>query len=182
MLDLSRAIDGLPEEATEARERLLDSRALTSQTLAELRKLIYDLRPEVLDQLGLAPALRSYVKGRLEANDIKVRFSFSGLEDRLPSRMEITVFRIVQEATTNVVRHSGSSNVNIKVAATNLEVTATIEDDGAGFDVEAAFQAPDSWGLRGIRERVGVVGGKLKIKSEPGKGTKIRFQIPLKDE
>ncbi len=179
MLDLARAIDELPSEAAEAKQRLLQSRSLAAQTLAELRKLIYDLRPEVLDQLGLAPALRSYVKSRLEAKDIKVRFSFSGLEDRLPSRMEITLFRIIQEATTNIVRHSGASMVNIKVAATDSRVTATIEDDGEGFDVEAALQASESWGLRGIRERVGVVGGQLTIESEPGQGTRIRFQIPL---
>ncbi len=179
MLDLARAIDELPSEAAGAKQRLLQSRSLAAQTLAEIRKLIYDLRPEVLDQLGLAPALRSYVKSRLEAKKIKVRFSFSGLEDRLPSRMEITLFRIIQEATTNIVRHSGASRVNIKVAATDSRVTATIEDDGEGFDVEAALQASESWGLRGIRERVSVVGGQLTIESEPGQGTRIQFQIPL---
>ncbi|MEE8412973.1 MAG: histidine kinase [Dehalococcoidales bacterium] len=179
MMDLARAIDSLPSEAADAKQGLLHSRSLAAQTLTELRKLIYDLRPEVLDQLGLAPALRSYVKSRLEATDIEVRFSFSGLEDRLPSRMELTLFRIIQEATTNVVRHSGASMVNIKVSATNSRVTATIEDDGSGFDVEAALQAPESWGLRGIRERVGAVGGQLSIKSKPGQGTRIRFQIPL---
>ncbi len=182
MLDLARAIDELPSEAVEAKQRLLQSRSLAAQTLAELRKLIYDLRPEVLDQLGLAPALRSYVKSRLEAKDIKVRFSFSGLEDRLPSRMEINLFRIIQEATTNIIRHSGASLVNIKVAVTDSRVTATIEDDGTGFGVEAALQSPESWGLRGIRERVGVVGGQLTIESEPGQGTSIRFQIPLEGE
>lgn len=179
MMDLARAIDELPSEAVEAKKRLLQSRSLAAQTLTELRKLIYDLRPEVLDQLGLAPALRSYVKSRLETQHIKVQFSFSGLEDRLPSRMELTLFRIIQEATTNIVRHSGASMVNIRVAVTDSRVTATIEDDGNGFDVEAALQASDSWGLRGIQERISVVEGELHIESEPGKGTRIRFQIPL---
>ena len=179
MLDLARAIDSLPSEAKEARQKLVQSRALAAQTLAELRKLIYDLRPEVLDQLGLAPAIRSYVKSRLEAKDIKVKLSFSGLEDRLPSQMETTIFRIIQEATTNVVRHSGASTVTINVAVTKSMVNATIEDNGRGFDVESALRAPDSWGLRGIRERVGLVGGQLNIESEPGQGTRIRFQIPF---
>ena len=181
MLDLARAIDALPIEATEARQKLLQSRALAAQTLGELRKLIYDLRPEVLDQLGLAPALRSYVKSRLDAKNIKARLSFSGLEDRLPPSMETTIFRIIQEATTNVVRHSGASTVNIKVTVTKTIVNASIEDNGKGFDVETALHAPGSWGLRGIRERVGVVGGQLSITSEPTKGTSIRFQIPLED-
>lgn len=179
MMDLARAIDGLPDEAAEAKQKLTQSRALAAQTLAELRKLIYDLRPEVLDQLGLAPALRSYVKSRLEAQDIKARLSFSGLENRLPSRMEITLFRIIQEATTNVVRHSGASMVSIKVSATDSRVEAVIQDNGQGFDVAAALQASESWGLRGIRERVNVVGGQLSIESTPGKGTRIRFQVPL---
>lgn len=179
MLDLARAIDGLPAEATDAKQKLLQSRALAAQTLGELRKLIYDLRPEVLDQLGLAPALRSYVKSRLEAKNIKVRLSLSGLENRLPPAMETTIFRIIQEATTNVVRHSGASSVSIKVAATKSAVNASIEDNGKGFDVEAAFKASESWGLRGIRERIGLVGGQVTITSEPGQGTQIRFQIPL---
>ena len=179
MMDLARAIDGLPSEAVEAKQVMLQSRALAAQTLAELRKLIYDLRPEVLDQLGLAPALRSYVKSRLEAQDIKVRLRLSGLEDRLPSRLEITLFRIIQESITNVVRHSGASVVNIQVAVTDSLVTATIEDDGQGFDVETALQASESWGLRGIRERVSLVNGQLSIESKPGQGTRIRFQIPL---
>ena len=182
MLDLARAIDELPKEAAEAKQTLLHSRSLAAQTLAELRKLIDDLRPEVLDQLGLAPALRSYVKSHLEAKDIKVQLSLSGLKDRLPSRMEITLFRIIQEAITNVVRHSGASMVNIQVAVTNSLVTATIEDNGRGFDVEAALQASESWGLHGIRERVSVVGGQLSIESEPGQGTRIRFQIHLEGD
>ena len=179
MLDLARAIDALPKEATEARQKLLQSRNLAAQTLGELRKLIYDLRPEVLDQLGLAPALRSYVKSRLDAKNIKTRLSFSGVGNRLPPSMETTIFRIIQEATTNVVRHSGASTVNIKVAVTKSMADASIEDNGKGFDVETALRAPESWGLRGIRERVGVVGGQLSITSQPGKGTRIRFQIPL---
>ena len=179
MLDLARAIDALPAGATEARQKLTQSRALAAQTLAELRKMIYDLRPEVLDQLGLAPALRSYVKSRLEDKNIKVRLSLSGLENRLPTRLETTIFRIIQEATTNVVRHSGASNVSIKVAVTKTAVDASIDDNGKGFDTEATFKAPGSWGLRGIRERVSAVGGQLDITSQPGQGTHIKLGIPL---
>ncbi|MEE9399596.1 MAG: histidine kinase [Dehalococcoidales bacterium] len=179
MMDLARAIDGLPGEATEAKQRLLQSRSLAVQTLAELRKLIYDLRPEVLDHLGLVPALRSYIKSRLEDKNIKVRLSVSGLKGRLPSRIEVTLFRIIQETTTNVIRHSSASTVNIQVAIINSLVTVTIEDDGKGFDVEAVLQASESWGLRGIRERIAVVGGQLNIESESGQGTRIQFKIPL---
>jgi PAS domain S-box-containing protein len=178
MMDLSRAMDTLPEDAVEAREKLSQARALAAQTLAELRKLIYDLRPEILDQLGLVPALRSYVKSRLEAENIQARLSFVGLKERLSPQVEITLFRVIQEAVTNIVRHSGASTVNIEVTVSDSMLTATVEDNGKGFDVEAAFQAPESWGLRGMRERIAVVGGELSIKSEAGQGTRIQFHIP----
>jgi len=179
MMDLARTIDALPADAAEAKERLSQSRSLVAETLADLRKLIYDLRPEVLDQLGLVPALRSYVKSRLKAENIQTRLSFIGLEGRLSPQVEIALFRVIQEAITNIVRHSGASGVNIQVVVRNSMLTATVEDNGMGFDVEAALQAPESWGLRGIQERVAVVGGELSIESGAGQGTRIQFQIPL---
>lgn len=179
MMDLARAIDALPKEAVEAKEKLSQSRSLAAQTLEDLRKLIYDLRPEVLDQLGLVPALRSYVKSRLEAENIKTKLHFAGLGDRLSPQIETTLFRIVQEAITNIIRHSGASNVSIEVKRTDSQVSATIVDNGKGFDVEAALKATESWGLRGIRERVAVVGGELSVESGDGQGTRIMFQIPL---
>ncbi len=179
MMDLSRAMNALPAEATEARERVSQSRAMAAHTLAELRKLINDLRPEVLDQLGLVPALRSYAKSRLDSENIKARLRFEGLEGRLNPQIETTLFRVIQEASTNIVRHSKATTVDIEIARSDSMVTTTIVDNGEGFDVEAAFNAPMSWGLRGIRERVAVVGGKLSIESAEGKGTRIEFTIPL---
>ena len=179
MTDLARAVDTLPDSAVEAREKLSRSRSLAAQTLAELRKLIYDLRPEVLDQLGLVPALRSYVRSRLESENIEVRLNFSGMNEPVSPQVEITLFRVIQEAITNIVRHAGASRVNIQLSARDAVVTAIIEDNGRGFDVEAAFQSPESWGLRGIRERAAVVGGRLNMESKVGKGTRIKLQIPL---
>jgi signal transduction histidine kinase len=145
--------------------------------------MIYDLRPEVLDQLGLVPAMRSYVRSRLEAENVKTQLRFVGLDqERLSPEVEITLFRIVQEAVTNIIRHSGASEVDIEVVRKGSIVTATVSDDGKGFDAEAALQAPESWGLRGIRERVAVVGGELSIESGPGRGTRIRISIPVPDE
>ncbi len=180
MMELGRANDALPAAASEARERLSQSRALAARTLRGLRELINDLRPEVLDQLGLVPALRSYVKNRVEPENIKVRLSFAGLEDRVPPRIETTLYRVIREALANL-RHSEASMVDIRVAATDSMVTATITDDGKGFDVEAALQSTESWGLRGIRERVAMVGGDLSIESQVGEGTRISLWIPLED-
>jgi signal transduction histidine kinase len=179
MMNLARTIDTLPKDATAAKERLSQSRSLAEGTLGELRKLIYELRPELLDQLGMVPALRSYVKTRLEAANIKVQLQFLGLQERLPSQVEITLFRVIQEAVTNIVRHSGASMVAIQVTASDSAVTATVEDDGRGFDAEAVLKAPESWGLRGIRERVAVIGGELSIESAPRQGTCLRVHIPL---
>ena len=181
MLDLARAIDGLPPGEVEARERLSQSRAIAAQTLTELRKVIYDLRPEVLDQLGLIPAIRSYAKSHLEARSIRVQLIFRGVKGRLPSRTETTLFRVIQEAITNVIRHAQATSVTVRIALTDSLVTASVEDDGKGFEVDAAFAMPESWGLRGIRERATAVGGKLSIDSRPGHGTTVRFEIPLED-
>lgn len=179
MMNLARAADALPNNPAEAKKRLSQSRSLAERTLVELRKLIYDLRPEVLDQLGLVPALRSYAKSRLEAENIKVRLRFVGVKDRMDPQVEITLFRVIQEAITNIVRHADASTVNIQVVAKNSVITAVVEDNGKGFDVEAAFQIPESWGLRGIRERIATVGGKLKIESTVGQGTRLEVQMPM---
>jgi signal transduction histidine kinase len=179
MTNLGRAIDELPGDRAEAKETLSQLRSLAERALEDLRKLIYDLRPEVLDRLGLVPALRSYAKSYLENQNIKVRFHFLGLKHRIPPQVEVTLFRVIQETITNIVRHSGASMVDIQVVATNSAVTATIHDNGKGFDVETALQSPQSWGLRGIQERVAIVGGELRIESTAEQGTRIQVQIPL---
>jgi signal transduction histidine kinase len=181
MLDLAMAVDGLPPDATAARERLSQSRDLAAETLGELRKLIYDLRPEVLDQLGLIPALRSYAKSHLEARNIRTQLSFHGLKGRLPQATETTLFRVLQEAITNVIRHAGATAVAVQIVVKGSVLVASVEDNGKGFDVDTALRLPESWGLRGIRERAIAVGGKLSIESAPGTGTRVIFEIPLED-
>ena len=182
MMNLARTRDALPGDATEVRDRLSQSRSLAEQALAEIRRLIYELRPEVLDQLGLVPALRSYVKSRLEAASMSVRLRFRGLDDQLSPQVEITLFRVIQEAITNILRHSGASTVNIEMAGEKSEIIVTIEDDGRGFDVEAVFEDSESWGLRGMRERVASLGGELSIQSEVGHGTRLQVRISVGKE
>ena len=181
MLDLARAIDGLPSDEHEARARLSQSRSTAAQTLSELRKVIYDLRPEVLDQLGLIPAIRSYAKSHLEARSIRVQLVFRGVKGRLSPQTETTLFRVIQEAITNVIRHAQATAVTMQISVKDSVIIASVEDDGKGFDVDTAFGMPESWGLRGIRERAIAVGGKLSIDSKPGRGTIVRFEIPLED-
>ncbi|MDP2919198.1 MAG: histidine kinase [Dehalococcoidia bacterium] len=179
MMELSRTVESLPAEATVAREKLEKSRVIAAQSLAELRRMIYDLRPEVLDQLGLVPALRSYIRNRLEEQNIQVNLSIQGLKDRLPSQMEITLFRVVQEAVTNILRYAKATVVDIDLTATESAVTVTVKDNGQGFDVDKTLRSTESWGLRGIRERASVINGELTIESKAGQGTRLQLRIPL---
>jgi signal transduction histidine kinase len=179
MLTLSQTNDVLPANSAKAKQQLMNSRFIAEQTLGELRKLIYELRPDVLDQLGLIPALRSYIKSRLEPEKIKARLSVIGLEERLPAKLEITLFRIIQEAITNIIRHSDASRVNFTLSQKNSSITVKIEDNGKGFDVQSALRSNDSWGLRGIRERVSTIGGELNIKSKAGQGTRLLVKVSV---
>lgn len=178
MLELARLRDALSPEDTEAKERVTAARALAARTLRGLRQLINGLRPEVLDELGLEPAVRSYVRSRLEANGVSVKLHFSGMDERVPTEVETTAFRVIQEAVANT-RHGGAKSVDIQLQAADGRFTVTIADDGTGFDVATAFEAPGSWGLRGMRERVSIIGGGFSIESETGKGTRLEFWIPL---
>lgn len=164
-------------------ERLQDTILLTDQTLEQVRKLSLDLRPIMLDELGLVPALRSYVKRYAQRVNLEVQFEASGLKHRLPSDIEIALFRIVQEALTNVARHAQANLVKLKLRGQRKVIVTTIEDDGRGFDIarvvghrRAALGA--GTGLLGIRERVALLGGSFDIQSVPGQGTYLAIKIP----
>ena len=180
MMDLAQTRDLLPNESTEARKRVSHSRSVAEQTLTDLRKLIYELRPEVLDQLGLVAALRSYIKSRLQTEDIEVHLDLNEMQGKLTPEIEIVLFRVVQEAINNIIRHSRATAVEIKIVVEDSMIIATVKDNGIGFNVEAKLANIESFGLLGIRERVVFVGGGLSIESEVGRGTCIRVRIPLK--
>ena len=180
MMDLARTMETLPEDESQIREKLSHLRALSAKTLQDVRKLINDLRPDVLDQLGLVPALRSYIKSHLEENDFNVEFRFTGLNDRLPPQIEVIIFRVIQESITNIIRHSGADTVNIEAIVKDSVISGAITDNGQGFNVEKALSAQKSWGLHGMRERIAIAGGQLNIESTPGKGTTVKFSIPLR--
>jgi signal transduction histidine kinase len=180
MMDLARTMETLPGDESPIKEKLSHLRSLSAEALQDVRKLINDLRPDVLDQLGLVPALRSYIKSHLEENNFKVKFRFTGLNDRLPPQIEVIIFRVIQESITNIIRHSGADTVNIQAIAKDSVISGTITDNGRGFNIEKALSAQKSWGLHGMRERVAIAGGQLDIESTPGKGTTVKFNIPLR--
>lgn len=179
MMEVARTQEQLPEEMKEARKGMSNARSIIGETLGNLRKLISDLRPEVLDDLGLVPALRSYVKNRLNPIGIKTTFEYQGSKTRLPSQVEVLLFRVVQEAITNIVRHAQADTVDVSLEVTPSLVMAIVKDNGKGFDAKQAFYEAEAWGLRGMHERVSLLGGQLTIESTPGKGTQVYVEIPL---
>ncbi len=181
LLSLELLEDELPEALTSVRQRLERSRTLAASTLSELRALIAGLRPALLDDLGLAPALRAYAAQRLEEQGTVVDVSVS-LPHRLPPTVEIALFRIVQEALNNVAKHAQARHVAVQLTETDGGVMATIVDDGLGFDtdrVRADARHGEHVGLLGMRERAELLGGQLTISASAGKGTTVRVTVPL---
>jgi two-component system sensor histidine kinase UhpB len=168
--------------SAEARERIADTRNLAHQTLRAIRNLSIDLRPSALDDLGLLPALRWYIKEYQQKCSIEVDFSATGFKGRLPAEMETVLYRIVQEALTNTARHANATRVRIALREEEGAVYATISDNGRGFDVEALMRTPGQergLGLAGMQERAVLLDGTLEIKSRPGEGTTIEVRLPL---
>lgn len=168
----------------EARDRIVETRRLAHQTLRAIRNLSIDLRPSALDDLGLLPALRWYVKEYQQKTSIEVEFHTSGFKDkeRLPPEMETALYRVVQEALTNVAKHAHAHKVTVTLREETDAVYATITDDGRGFDVEELQRTTDQdrgLGLVGMQERALLLDGTLTIDSGHGHGTTIQARIPL---
>ncbi|HHH41092.1 MAG TPA: sensor histidine kinase, partial [Chloroflexi bacterium] len=162
------------------REKLTNVRRIATQALRDLRSLIFDLRPEALDDLGLVMALRSQAKKCLEPAGVRVRLRSIGLEDRLPAEVEIAVFRVVQEAITNIARHAQATEANISLTRKGDKLIVRVEDDGVGFDPASVMRDEQKgWGLRGMEERITLLGGRFYIGSKPGQGTLVLAEVPL---
>ena len=169
-------------ETQEARERIADTRALAHSTLRAIRNLSIDLRPSALDDLGLLPALRWYVKEYQKKCSIDVEFHATGFKERLPAEMETALYRIVQECLTNTAKHANANRVTITLKEETDRVYARITDDGEGFDYEALLKTPGQergLGLAGMNERAVLLDGTLNIHSTFERGTIIEVSIPL---
>jgi signal transduction histidine kinase len=156
-----------------------------AKTLDEIHKVIYQLRPTLLDDLGLVPAVKWYAENYLEPVGITVDLETAGAERRLPMRVETALFRIIQEAITNIVRHARAGCTGISLEFKETSVAVRIEDDGIGFDVDRALKSRNGergLGLLGMKERAKLLGGVLSIKSRPGVGTEVAVEIPIPKE
>lgn len=182
-MKLETALAAWPEAPS--RDRLVEAKGLTVRTLEELHRLIFDLRPSVLDDLGLLSAIRWYAERHLGSRGIAVRCEFSGTEARLTPELETALFRVAQEAITNIAKHSGADTVLIQILEREDDIAIEIEDDGQGFD-PSSLPPPAArergLGLLGMRERVELFGGTIEIDSAPGRGTRIAVVAPLRQE
>ncbi len=182
-IGLETALAKYPSDVSKA--RLVDAKALAVRTINELHRLIYDLRPSVLDDLGLISAIRWYAERQLESRGISVRCEFADTDARLAPETETALFRVVQEAITNIAKHARAETVLIQCAVRDGALTIEIEDDGQGFD-PSTLPPPAArergLGLMGMRERVELLGGTLILDSAPGRGARIAVSVPVASE
>ncbi len=160
------------------RERLNEVKWLLDKIEAELRDFSHELRPIVLDQLGLVPALQFLAENVCRRAGVAIAVS-GKLDARLAPAVEITLYRIAQEALNNVIKHAGARTANIEVRHTTECVSCTVRDDGVGVAANR-LEGGTGLGLVGIRERLGALGGSVHIASQPGGGTTLRAEIPLR--
>lgn len=170
------------EDAVAIRRELDQHTTAVEQILDEVRQLSLDLRPPMLDDLGLVPALRWYTDRVRRSSPMEVRFETGALSEPLPAETETACFRTAQEALSNVLRHSGARSVLIRLDCEEGHLVLTVRDDGCGFDPAEARRRASlgcSMGLLSMEERVAPAGGQLVLKSAPGNGTSVRAMFPL---
>jgi signal transduction histidine kinase len=178
---LEGGVKGSKQERT--KENLHQLEALTDHSLNELQRLIADLRPSHLDDLGLSSALRWYAGNVQERTRLDVQVEILGTEPEVASPVKTAVFRILQEALTNVVKHAHASRVCISLTYSAAELQARVTDDGQGFNTAAVGSASRvPWGLKGMEERASLLGGRLSVASMPGAGTTVEVSVPYRQE
>lgn len=164
----------------EACKEIRNVKQMVRDALYEVRHIIYDLRPMALDDLGLVPTLKKYLQTTEEYfNHSQIQFLFLGDEKRLPASHEVALFRLVQEAVQNAMKHAEAKDVIVKLEISRDQISVVIRDNGKGFDIEQ--RRSKSFGLIGMKERVEILNGELSIDSQIGKGTVVLIQVPLVD-
>jgi signal transduction histidine kinase len=180
---LAMQLESVSSSHPQTRALLGRSQALVGRMIDDLHRVIYDLRPAVLDDLGLLPAIRTYAETRLATQGIEVHCEFPESIPPLSRDATTALYRIVQEALTNVVRHARAETVLIGCTVTDDRIVLEVEDDGVGFEpssVARPRETGEGLGLLGMRERLALLGGWLELESEPGRGTHVVAVLPLR--
>lgn len=165
----------------EAMKEIIELKEMVRNALSEVRRIIYDLRPMALDDLGLIPTLRKYIMTTEEYNPMcRINFQTFGEEQRILPNFEVAIFRLVQECLTNGIKHGKFTEASVKIEWTKQKMNIFVKDNGVGFDPKVVKEK--SFGLIGMQERVDLLDGTMKIISAPGRGTSILFSIPINKE
>lgn len=171
----------LPQHLPGLRGRLGETKSLSTQTLTAMRQLSMDLRPTMLDDLGLVPTLRWYIQNFSNRMNIHAHFESIGFDEKLPTQIETAFYRIIQEALSNIAKHAGANHIEISLEKRNSTLYASVIDNGKGFDLERVLhpESPErGFGIIGMQERVSLLGGHIDIQSNPGLGTHIHIEVP----
>ncbi len=166
-------------DEAKAREELKNLKTAASSTFAHVRDFIFELRPMMLDDLGLVPTVRRYIDAYKERSGVDTTLVVTGKERRLESHMEVLIFRAVQEMLANVREHAQATHVKVTVDMDTHQVRVSVEDNGKGFDAEgASFASGQGRGLKTLRERLEMAGGTVEVNSAAGKGSRIGVTVP----
>jgi two-component system sensor histidine kinase DegS len=180
-LDLVEYLFNQDKEQT--MEELLNIRGMGRESLSDIRRIMFELKPSALRELGLIATLKEYFDDYESKYNFTIEFVFFGKERRYELAVEIALFRLVQEAIANVRKHSGVAKAMVKMEETSTGLTLVIKDEGRGFDVEGAINSgDDSYGILGMKERAELFGGQIKIISNPGEGTQVIVELPTERE
>lgn len=160
-------------------QELRDLKGMVRDTLHEVRRIIYDLRPMALDDLGIVPTLKKYLNSVQDYNEgTYIEFSSRGEDRRMPMNYETAIFRLVQESVNNAIKHGSAKEIRVNFEWLKENVNISIKDNGTGFDMGLTKQ--NSFGIVGMKERIDLLDGTMDIQSEIGQGTRIMFIIPIK--
>ncbi|MFC1957748.1 GAF domain-containing protein [Chloroflexota bacterium] len=184
-LNLEGAADTLPSRYRETKQKLNILKEQAKETLVGIRNLALELRPSVLDDLGLSMAIDWYARDYLSKRGLNVEVEVLKPEVKLPPYTETMLFRIIQEALTNVVKHAEADKVKVQLQLSDSMIIAQVEDNGKGFDVDAAIKGKggqQNLGIHGMAERTTLLGGTFSIKSQPAKGTRLHVEVPFAKE
>jgi two-component system sensor histidine kinase UhpB len=182
IVSLERLEVQLPTGEIELKTRLAGIRELASNALLQLRTVIYDLRPVILDDLGLVPAIRWYARKHLEEAGVRAKVDAFMDDPSLTAQMNVTLFRIAQEAINNILRHAGAKSAEIRLQRRETCVCLEIQDDGYGFPISQVYEnalRQQHLGLLGMRERAELMGGTLQVESQPGCGAYLKVCLPF---
>lgn len=168
------------ERILEAQMELHELKEMVRLSLADVRRIIFDLRPMALDDLGLVPTLQKYIQTCEERIESSIDLVVFGVEPPLRSSVKAAIFRLVQECLNNVEKHARATSVQVKLEFVQDSLSLVVKDDGVGFDLEQRMMGGGSFGLLGMKERVQLLEGSVEVQSAPNEGTKVIFQIPLK--